>query len=184
GLEHKVDENHDDVTTQLAETDDQSFLNRPVSRWTKPRPMISFHDDDGHLGFYTKMFQVAKEYNIPIVSAMITDRPMQFPGDERPQRPQNYSYEQVVEMQESGLVEFVSHTHTHPLNMDTLSRDVLDEEFRKSREFMKKWGFNHRVVVIPGGHINDKVIEEARQYYEYMTTFGGVNKVVEPPFSN
>src|SRR5690625_7972089 len=108
--------------------------------------MISFHDDDGHLGFYTKMFQVAKEYQIPIVSAMITDRPMGFPGDDRPQRPQNYTYEQVMEMEESGLVVFVSDTHTHPLNMDTLLRDVLHEDFVKSCEFLRKWGFNYGLV--------------------------------------
>src|SRR5690625_7041154 len=68
--------------------------------------------------------------------------------------------------------------------MDTLPREVLHEEFVKSREFMRKWGFNYRVVVIPGGHINDKVIEEARQVYEYMTTYGSQNELVIPPFSN
>src|SRR5690625_664223 len=105
---------------------------------------------------------------MPIVSAMITNRRMSFPADDRRQRTPNYTYEQVMDRKESGFVEILCYTHTNPLNMDTYPREVQHEEFVKSREFMKKWGFIHRVVVIPGGHISEKVIEEARQVYEYM----------------
>lgn len=180
----RMDAEYKKVTSQLAKTDHQTFNSNAINRWDNAGPMITIHDDDGNRGFYTKVFEVAKEYNIPITSAIITNRAMGFPGDERPYNNRYYHYTEVMDMKESGLVEFVSHTHNHPLNMNDESRELLHEEFVDSRNFMKKWGMNHRVVVIPGGHINDKVIEEARQVYEYMTTYGGLNKVVSPPFSN
>src|SRR5699024_2976436 len=60
------------LSSQLAETDhfrgNESMINRK-----KRRPMITIVDDDGNRGVYTKLYELAKEYNIKFTSAMITN---------------------------------------------------------------------------------------------------------------
>src|SRR5699024_2384436 len=119
----------EDTTAQLADTDRARHFESMINRKKPRQPMIAIDDDDGFLGFYTVLFDLAKEYNIPMTSAMITSRAMSFPGDGRPQRPQNYNYEQIMEMKNSGLIEFVSHSHNHE-RLSELSEEEIRDDLR------------------------------------------------------
>jgi len=154
-----------------------------ISRKLPREPMITIEDDDGWIGFYTVLYELAKEYNIPMTSAMITSRAMSFPGDNRPQRPQNYNYEQVMEMQESGLIEFVSHSHNHE-RLSEMSEEDIREDFNTTQNFMKKYGFNHRAITIPFGDYGNREIGIIKEFFDYST--GGIKEktIVKQPANN
>src|SRR5690625_4799311 len=171
------------LTTQLADTDEFRHQESMISRKLPREPMITIEDDDGWIGFYTVLYELAKEYNIPMTSAMITSRAMSFPGDNRPQRPQNYNYEQVMEMQESGLIEFVSHSHNHE-RLSEMSEEDIREDFNTTQNFMKKYGFNHRAITIPFGDYGNREIGIIKEFFDYST--GGIKEktIVKQPANN
>lgn len=174
----------DDVETQLAETERQQFYNSPISH-KQPEFMVTIIDDDGHRGFYTKYFELAKEYNIPIVSAMITGKPMGFPWDDRTYNNRYYHYDEIMEMDKSGLIEFVSHSHTHPQPITEVSDENLYEDYKKSKEVLKRLGLNHRALVQPGGNYDKRIFDITRSLFDYG--FRGRNNVLEvtvPPVDN
>src|SRR5699024_8961273 len=128
--------------------------------------LIVLTDDDGNRGFYTKLFKLAKEYNIPIVSAMITGRPMGFPGDTRPYNDRYYHYDEVMEMKESGLAEFIGHTHDH-INLFESTKQEIEDDLKKSKRFLKKWGLNHRAMVYPFANYSTEDIKIVAKYFDY-----------------
>lgn len=74
--------------------------------------------DDGYRSFYTHVYPLLKTYNYPAVQALITNwvgHPAEYKIkiSDKISVPGNYflNWEQVSEMQKSGLVEFASHTH-------------------------------------------------------------------------
>ena len=74
--------------------------------------------DDGYLSFYTTAYPILKAFNYPAVYALITSW-LEIPADGRIQyddttslpRSAFVTWEQVREMQASGLIEIASHTH-------------------------------------------------------------------------
>lgn len=163
-----VNELDDRLTTQLAEIDDfqSSYLSARGKSITDDDRLIVLTDDDGNRGFYTKLFKLAKEYNIPIVSAMITGRPMGFPGDTRPYDDRYYHYDEVMEMKESGLVEFIGHTHNH-INLAESSKEEIEDDLKKSKAFLKKWGLNHRAMVYPFANYSQENVKMVAKYFDY-----------------
>ncbi len=162
------------LSSQLAETDDFRRTESMVSRKQTRKPMLTITDDDGWSGVYTILFKLAKEYNVPFTSAMITSRPMGFPGDSRPYNNRYVHYNEWIEMRDSGLIEIVSHTHEHQLDkkLTEVSLEDLHTDLRTSNEFMKKYNFNHRGVIFPYGAYDERVLEAASRYYDYSTGSG------------
>lgn len=74
--------------------------------------------DDGYLSFYTTTYPILKAFNYPAVYALVTSW-LETPADERVAyggkatlpRSAFITWEQVREMQASGLIEIASHTH-------------------------------------------------------------------------
>src|SRR5699024_2894777 len=128
----------------------------------------------------------AKEYNIPITSAMITGKPMGFPWDSRPYNNKYYHYDEIMEMHNSGLIEFVSHSHTHPAPITEVSDEDLYEDYKKSREELKRLGLNYRALVQPGGNYDKRIFDITRSLFDYG--FRGRNRsgssVTTPPLDN
>src|SRR5690625_4529987 len=130
------------LTEQLADADNFRRFESMVSRKKPEVANITIVDDDSDKGFYTKLFKLAKEFNVPITSAIITGLAMGFPGDNRDPLTRKYNYNEVVEMLNSGLVEFVPHSHSHG-NYTNMSDEEIIEDFKKTIAFSKKYGFNH-----------------------------------------
>lgn len=77
--------------------------------------LLSF--DDGYESLYTRVFPLLRQYGYPAVAGLVTswlDAPMgsivDYGDGERP-REDFVTWDQVREMQQSGLVEFASHSH-------------------------------------------------------------------------
>src|SRR5699024_9096210 len=186
-----ISEVDDRLSSQLADADNFRREESMISRKQEKRPMITITDDDSDQGFYSILFELAKEYGIPMTSAIITNGAMGFPGgkphEKEPGAKMKYSFEQAMEMRESGLIEFISHTHDHK-DLTKIPNREIREDFEKSRNFMKKWGFNYRGLVYPFGNYNDRVLSVAKEFFDYSpgalgsTVFNSM--VVTPPINN
>ena len=77
--------------------------------------LLSF--DDGYQSMYSRVFPLLKLYNYPAVLALVSDWMEAKPGtvitydDDQFRREQLLNWDQVREMQKSGLVEVISHSH-------------------------------------------------------------------------
>ncbi|SEP75715.1 poly-beta-1,6-N-acetyl-D-glucosamine N-deacetylase PgaB [Basfia succiniciproducens] len=82
-----------------------------------PEKSVLLTFDDGYQSFYTVIYPLLKAYNYPAVYAIVTDW-IETPankkvtyGDEKLDRKEFVTWQQLREMKDSGLVEIASHTH-------------------------------------------------------------------------
>src|SRR5699024_6426785 len=147
-LKERLDEENQEVTQQLADTDDYLSKSGITNRRT-PYPMITWIDDDGKKGLFTKLYPIFESRGIPLTAAII------------PNRVGNNGYiseTEIKEMMEKGL-EIVSHTNEHDPNdrpID-LPKERLREGYRSAKKKIIEWGGNHRGVVYPFGNYNKTI---------------------------
>lgn len=99
----------------------KSSIQKPV--------MLTF--DDGYLDNYQNLFPLLKKYNVPAVIFLITDRVGQ---------PGFMSWEQIKEMQDSGLVSFGSHTLSHRRLRSLPDEEIVREITESKRVLEEKLG--------------------------------------------
>ncbi|MFH1286307.1 MAG: polysaccharide deacetylase family protein [Candidatus Magasanikbacteria bacterium] len=125
--------------------------------------VLSF--DDGAKDFLTIAFPIIKNYNMKAsVSIMTGVRGYDW-----------LSNEDISTLQESGLVEFVSHTEYHEY-LSRISSDFATDELEKSRAKLEEWtGESMEIIAYPFGLYNDEVIEIAKElgYKAGMTIKSG-----------
>lgn len=92
--------------------------------------------DDGYLSNYEIAFPILKKYNIPASIFIVTSTVGHTPEDGTVSYP-HFSWDQALEMQESGLIEINSHTHSHR-NLSSLPTDELQREIRFSKYLIEK----------------------------------------------
>ena len=140
------------------------------------KPMITWIEDDGNVGFYTKLKPFAEKYDIPFSCSIITSREL---GG------RYMTLEQMQEMSDLGC-EFVSHTHSHNINkkLTQMTEEELHYEFSISKQILESLGFNHNAVVYPFGAENEVVREIAIQYYDIGidNSDGGLGEIVSKNF--
>lgn len=84
--------------------------------FTNPKQVL-FSFDDGYASFYTCVFPLLKMYNFKAVVALVgifqedTTDSVQYTADQKLPRSYFLSWSQINEMEESGLVEFISHSY-------------------------------------------------------------------------
>lgn len=79
-----------------------------------PQKAVYLTFDDGYSSFYTQIYPLLKLFNYPATFALVTDwienpEPIQY-GEQLFSSEKFLSWKQIVEMQDSGLVEIASHT--------------------------------------------------------------------------
>lgn len=85
--------------------------------------------DDGFKDNYTYAFPILKKYNFPATIFLIVNEVGQ--ADDR------LNWEEVRIMQDSGLIDFGSHTRSH-LYLTALKREKLENEIVESRRIMEE----------------------------------------------
>lgn len=101
-----------------------------------PENPIIITFDDGYLSNYEVAYPILKEYNIPASIFIVTSTVGHTPENGTVSYP-HFTWEQAREMQESGLVEINSHTHSHR-NLSELQTDELQREIRFSKYLIEK----------------------------------------------
>ena len=106
------------------------------------RPLISFTDDDGKAGVYTKWLPILQEKNIPMSLCIITSQ-IGKPG--------YLTWSQIQELQNTYGCEILSHTVTHG-NINThQTNKTWIEELKQSKNDLMEHGLNVRGFAYPNG---------------------------------
>lgn len=171
--------------SQLEEAVDELFKSSLVNR-KKGGFKVWWIDDDGHKGVYTKLAPILRKYGIKMSSAVITNRPHGFPLNGLPaydSSSQFMSYEEMKELHEEGIVEFIPHSHTHDNNYryTDMTLKEIHEDMSTCKIIMRQLGWNYKDIAFPFGAHNDTVREVARQYFRSAIDIRG--GIVIPPIN-
>lgn len=108
------------------------------------RPLISFSDDDGKVGVYTKWKPILEEKGIPLNICIITGTA----GNNG-----YLTWEQIKELQNNYGCEILSHTVTHANISTHETNKTWIEELKQSKLTLMKNGLNVRGFAYPNGGI-------------------------------
>lgn len=127
--------------------------------------------DDGWIGCYTQAFNVLKKYNVPATIFIIN----YFVG-----APDYFSWDQMKEMFDSGLVKIHIHGLWHS-NCTELSKEELISDYTTAHsEIEAHLGQKiQKIMAYPGGFHNDdtiKWLKEAGFEIQVLTNYGTVNR--------
>jgi len=118
---------------------------------------ITLTFDDGYLNTYETVLPLLKKYNLPATIFLTTNL------EEKPclgnlPRP---NWEQIKEMQKSGLVEIEVHGHNHKNLKNEVQIDAeLENEILKCQKIIaEKIGIQPTLLAYASGHKNEKVIQ-------------------------
>lgn len=101
-----------------------------------PENPIVITFDDGYLSNYEIAYPILKKYNVPASIFVVTSTVGHTPQMGTVSYP-HFTWEQAREMQDSGLIEINSHTHSHS-NLALLSTAELQKEIRFSKYLIEK----------------------------------------------
>lgn len=141
--------------------------------------------DDAYCDFYFLIYPILKKYNIKALLAVPTKYILdscQEPKEvrmsfEHNDEFKNYekgtfcTFEEMQEMVQSGLVQIVSHSHTHT---NLLEENInLEEELLLSQKILEdKLNIKVESFVFPFGKYNDAIAKETLKRYVYAFRIG------------
>lgn len=129
--------------------------------------------DDGYDDMYRNAYPLLRENGLPFTLYVTsepaeTGRPLSDDGKSQPA-----TWDQINEMQESGLMTLGAHTHTHP-DFRNLTVAQAEEEIGRSQELIeKRTGQVPRHFAYPWGYWADATDGAVRDTYETATLGGG-----------
>lgn len=159
-LKDRLDTEHNQVTSQLAETETHIFntkkeINREIIGRKTRKPMISFVDDDCKIQIMTKWKPILQEKQVPVNFAVITNA-VGTSG--------YATWDELKELQSLGA-KFASHTHTHAVMTD-LTEAQLEYECATSKDILMQNGMDNDFLVYPYGSDNALVRKVTRKYFK------------------
>jgi len=114
---------------------------------------ISITFDDGYQNNYEAVFPILKKYNFPATIFLATGS---ISGELNNLK--MLSKKQILEMRDSGLVDFMPHTHSH-VKLHTLPIDEVIKEINTSKgEVEEITGNKANIFAYPKGRFNDDVL--------------------------
>ena len=154
---------HDFTPIHFADLENLSSIHRPV--------LITF--DDGYENNFSDAYPILKKYNFKASIFLISDTV---------DKAGYLSEGQIKNMLD--LVDFQSHTKTHPL-LSKISPEAMENEFKVSNERIEALsGKKVLALAYPTGDYNLLVESMASKYYQYATTtVTGVNWSGESPYA-
>ena len=118
-----------------------------------PKPIVLTFDD-AYLGLYENAFPLLKEFNFPATYYVQTG----FVGV--PTSKDHFTWEQMQEMDASGLIEIAAHTINHPEDLRLLDDDTLRRELFESKRVLEE-RLGHEIVhfAYPAGNRDERVVK-------------------------
>ena len=107
--------------------------------------MLTIIDDDGNAKFYTEVYPIVRELNVPIATAVIASKP---------DTGKHYmTWDQISEMHRNG-VEVLNHTYSHYLSSDPAFSEAKEADlaaaYSKARDILKEKGIENDLIVFSG----------------------------------
>lgn len=132
--------------------------------------------DDGFEDNYINAFPILKRLKIPATIFLITSFVGKFRKNPEGMDFSYLSWDQMLEMQESGLVKVESHAHTHRL-LTTLSTSEMFAEVHSSKSLIEKClGSHARLFAYPKGNFDDNVTKVVAS--SFIAAFGSTGPVL------
>ncbi|MGK7909996.1 MAG: polysaccharide deacetylase family protein [Synechococcus sp.] len=130
-----------------------------------PEKPIVLTFDDAYQGLYDNAFPMLQEFNFPATYYVQTG----FVGV--PTSKDHFTWEQMREMEASGLIEFAAHTISHPEDLRLLDDDTLRREIFESKRVLEEQ-LGHEILhfAYPAGNRDDRVIEMVEEAGYIMAT--------------
>lgn len=121
-------------------------LDSALSSWNSPdadrKVVLTF--DDGYLDTYTNVFPMMRAHGFPFTVYVATS----YVGDHH----SSLKWDQLREMEESGLATIAAHTHSHA-DMRTLDHYAIVEEIERSNSLLEEnLGIHPRHFAYPWGY--------------------------------
>jgi peptidoglycan/xylan/chitin deacetylase (PgdA/CDA1 family) len=144
----------------------QTITFQDLEDWERGEPIpkkpVLLTFDDGYLDNYTAAYPVLKKYNLKATFFISIN----YLGDAR-----HFSWENIKEMYDSGLIQFGSHSLSHP-DLTVISAAKRREEIVKSKKIIEeKIGGEVIAFSYPAGAYNNIVIgETAEAGYKFAVT--------------
>lgn len=130
-----------------------------------PPTAVAITFADNYRGFYDRAWPILKARRIPVAMFVHTG----YVGNQigRPKM----TWDQLKELQRSGLVTVASQTVSHPADLRTLTTAQLDKEMATSRRSLRvHLGIEARYLAYPNGKWNQRSVEAAR-HAGYLMAF-------------
>lgn len=102
-----------------------------------PAKSVVLTFDDGYLDNYTEAWPVLKQFGIPATIFLPTAYLGQEMDNSQKQPLKIMTADQIKELAASGLIDFGSHTHTHP-RLDKINDDEFAAELAESKKIIKQ----------------------------------------------
>ncbi|MCW9026647.1 MAG: polysaccharide deacetylase family protein [Thiovulaceae bacterium] len=145
--------------------------------------------DDGFYNFYEYVYPLLKKFDLKAILAVPTKYILDKTEIDKRERlnilhDETYSnidrapfctYEELLEMSDSGYIKIASHSHSH-VNLEKCNN--LIEELELSKNLLEsKLNINCDTFIFPFGKYNDEVVNEVKKRYKYLFRIGnGINK--------
>ena len=136
------------------------------------KPCISFSDDDGKIGVYTKWKPILDEKNISMSLCIITNNV----GN-----PDSLNWDQIRELQNVNGCEILSHTDNHA-NFNSRYNKDIKKMLKETKEILMKNGLRVNGFAYPNGGFYSKDLGEdvshlcAEEYSYAIITQSTINK--------
>lgn len=138
--------------------------------YKKNNGMLVILDDDSRKSSYNILYKWALKNRIPITIAINSKYIIEGTND-------RISINEFNEMKESGIVEFVNHTHTHP-RLTELTEKQIREEIELCEKFLNDNGIYTKHLVYPFGAVNDDIKKISSDYVYSASKSNGL--IIDP----
>lgn len=155
-----------------------------------PKKSICLVFDDGYYDFYKYIYPLLQKYKIKALLAVVPKYILDscdFDDTRRLNHEHNElfnqyeqgtfcTYSELKEMQNSGLVQIVSHSYSH---QNLIAENIdLETELKKSKLILEeKLDAQVESFVFPFGKYNQNILNETMKYYKYAFRIGNaINK--------
>lgn len=126
-----------------------------------PKPIVLTFDD-GYEDFYTAAYPILQKHNMKATNFVITG----FVG-----LPKYLTWQQITEMQKSGIISFASHTVDH-YGVTSLTDDQVTYEVTQSKKDLEKHlGYPINWLAYPYGDVNERTAMLTKKA-GYLGAFG------------
>lgn len=142
------------VSSNMIPISADEYFYRVKNNTVKAKKYVHITFDDGYLSNYTIAFPILKKYNVPATVFINTNTI----GTEN-----HLSWQQINEMQSSGLITFASHCMGHPDLVNTDYETIL-AELKNSKDIIEKnTGKACSYIAYPYGNVNESIIETVKR---------------------